>query len=401
MNTNIAYLTNQYPAVSHTFIRNEILALERQGFKIKRISIRKWAGRLVDPQDMAEEVITEYLLKSKISALLSAGVMFLRRPIKFLACLKQAFGMSKTSGRSYLVHLGYLVEACKLLQVLSPSNIQHVHAHFGTNAADVCLLAKLLGGISYSVTIHGSGEFDKPEALSLNLKISNASFAVAVSSFGRAQLFRWADINDWNKIHIVRCGLDRREYSDLNLSTNFSRKLVCVGRLCGEKAQHMLLEAMKKIKLSGIVFQLTLVGDGETRAELEKLIDLYDIKDSVEITGWAASSEVTRQVLSGRALILPSFAENLPLVIMEAMAMHRPVIATYVGGIPELVLPGETGWLVPASSSDELALAIVQCLCATQEELVKMGQNAGERVWKSHDVDKEAIKLAQHFCSIR
>ena len=143
--------------------------------------------------------------------------------------------------------------------------------------------------------------------------------------------------------------------------------------------------------------ELVLAGDGEMRKQIEMLIERHALQDRVRITGWISSEQVRAELLAARALVLPSFAEGLPVVIMEAMALRRPVLTTYVAGIPELVRPGENGWLFPAGAVDELAAAMADCLAQPAEVLQRMGEAARQRVLQRHDIDTEAARLASYF----
>ncbi|MEO6435282.1 MAG: glycosyltransferase, partial [Tepidisphaeraceae bacterium] len=138
-------------------------------------------------------------------------------------------------------------------------------------------------------------------------------------------------------------------------------------------------------------------GDGVMRPELERLIAQLNLKDHVRLAGWMSNDQVRAEILASRAMVLPSFAEGLPLVIMEALALHRPVLSTYVAGIPELVTPGICGWLVPPGSTDELTAALRDVLTAPVERLAEMGRAGAQRVAERHDVEKEAAKLAALF----
>lgn len=175
------------------------------------------------------------------------------------------------------------------------------------------------------------------------------------------------------------------------------RRFVCVGRLCEQKGQLILLEAVRLLASKGLKFELVLAGDGEMRDEIERMVQRYHLAEIVRITGWISSEQVRDEILASRALVLPSFAEGLPVVIMESMALRRPVLSTYVAGIPELVIPGENGWLFPAGSVDELAHAMEQCLDTPVARLLQMGEACYERVCARHDIDVEATKLVQLF----
>lgn len=245
-----------------------------------------------------------------------------------------------------------------MLPWLKSFGAQHVHAHFGTNSAEVAMLAHALGGPPYSFTAHGPDEFDKPEFFGIGEKVRRAAFVVAVSSYGRSQLFRWVEHAHWPKIKVVHCGLESAFYSVKSTPQTAAPRFVCVGRLCEQKGQLLLIEAVHRLARKGIEFELVLAGDGEMRAQVEELIAQYGLTRKIQITGWISSDQVRQEILAARGLVLPSFAEGLPVVIMEAMALRRPVLTTYVGGIPELVRPGENGWLFPAGSIDELTAAI-------------------------------------------
>jgi glycosyltransferase involved in cell wall biosynthesis len=394
----IAYLTNQYPKVSHSFIRREIEALERLGVDVARYALRGWDNELVDPQDVEERSRTRYVLRGGALALGWALLkVAVARPVALARAVSRATGLGWRSERGVLRHLVYLAEACVLLHWCRAGGIGHLHAHFGTNPAAVALLLRGLGGPSFSFTVHGPEEFDSPLALSLREKIHQAAFVVAVSSYGRSQLYRWVDYAHWNKIRVVHCGLDKAFHADLAQEVAARPRLVCVGRLCEQKGQFLLLEAVARLASEGVPVELVLAGDGELRGDLERLIEAQGMAGFVNITGWVDSKRVRDEILSARVLVLPSFAEGLPVVIMEAMALGRPVVSTYVAGIPELVIPGETGWLVPAGDADALAEVLREALEADAASLAEMGKRGRERVLQRHDADQEASKLRNIF----
>ena len=393
----IAYFINQYPKVSHSFIRREILALERQGFEIQRIALRGWDAELVDAEDMRERERTRYVLQAGRMGLIVAALgIVIRSPRRFFSALKLALKMGIHADRSWPFHLVYLAEACRIVPWLRESGARHIHAHFGTNSTEVVMLLKALGGPTYSFTVHGS-EFDKPDFLKLGDKVRYAAFVVAISSFGRSQLYRWADYADWPKIQVVHCGLEQAFYDVQAVPISAIPRVVCVGRLCEAKGQLLLLNALSRLARKGIHLELVLAGDGDMRPELESQIAHQNLQGQVRITGWISSQQVREEILVARALVLPSFAEGLPVVIMEAMALRRPVLATYVGGIPELVRPGVDGWLSPAGDVDRLVAVLEEFLATPVESLEKMGESARLRVLERHSVDTEARKLAQLF----
>lgn len=397
-----AYLINQYPKVSHSFVRREILALERQGVTVHRYAVRGWDENAVDPQDEVELGKTRYLLQGGLLPLLMAGVTeALRSPTRWFQALKEACGMSHQGDRSLPYHLVYFLEACLLARWARAQGVQHLHAHFGTNSAETAVLAALMVPCPRSFTVHGPEEFDKPQALHLKRKIELSSFVAAISSYGRSQLFRWIPSEQWHKVKVVHCGLDASFCEGEMLPVPEARRLVCIGRLCEQKGQLLLIEAAATLQKAGESFELVLAGDGEMRPQIEAAIRQHGLESSVRITGWISGAQVRQELQAARAMILPSFAEGLPVVIMEAMAMERPVLSTYVAGIPELVLDGETGWLFPAGDVDAMAKVMRQCLSTPNARMKFMGQAAGARVIVRHQIDVSAKLLLRYMSSIR
>jgi glycosyltransferase involved in cell wall biosynthesis len=394
----IAYLVNQYPKVSHSFIRREIQSLERQGFAVQRIALRGWDADLVDVDDQRERERTRYVLKAGLSGLVPAlALTLLAHPLRFLKALRMALQLGWGADRAWPYDLIYLAEACRILPWLREFGARHVHAHFGTNSAEVAMLAHALGGPPFSFTVHGPEEFDKPQSLKLREKVGQAAFVVAISSFGRSQLCRWVPHAEWDRIKVVHCGLEAAFHEVPAVPVPDIPRLVCVGRLCEQKGQLLLVEAVSRLVRKGLPLELVLAGDGEMREEIERLIARHKLERHVRITGWIASDQVREEILAARALVLPSFAEGLPVVIMEAMALRRPVLTSYVAGIPELVRDGEHGWLFPAGDVDALAGALEEFLATPPEALAVMGETARAQVLRRHSIDVEAGKLARLF----
>jgi glycosyltransferase involved in cell wall biosynthesis len=386
----VAYLVNQYPAISHTFIRREIEALERTGVGVTRFSVRRAADRLISSADQEEAGRTTVLLDGGAVGL---GLAVLRalfsHPVRFARALALAVRSGRRSARGQLIHLVYLAEACVLLGHLQQRGVRHVHAHFGTNSATVAMLCHSLGGISYSFTAHGPEEFDKAELWKLCDKIKRAAFVVAVSSYGRSQLYRHCPREQWPKIELVHCGVDASFLEATPEPVPSAPRLVSVARFAEQKGLFLLLEALGELHRRGRSFELQLVGDGDLRPEVEKTIARLDLGRKVRLVGWADESRVRSLIQGARAMVLPSFAEGLPVVIMEALALGRPVVTTYVGGIPELVAePNRCGWLVPAGSREDLVAALEEVLASSPEALEALGAAGRERVRAHHEMGR-------------
>ena len=398
----MAYLVNQYPKVSHSFIRREILALERQGLSIERYAVRGWDAEVMDPDDERELTRTRYLLRGGLRGLMG-GVLasMAAAPIATIQALHTAWRLGhRRAERPWPLHLIYWAEACRLASWMKTGRATHLHAHFGTNAAEVAMLAAQITGRPFSFTVHGPEEFDRPEALDLGRKGAAAAAVVAISAYGRSQLFRWLPTAAWPRVQVVHCGLDDSYLTLAPTPVPSTPRLVCVGRLCEQKGQLLLLQALRRVLDEGVDVELVLAGDGDMRADVEREMARLDLTGHVRITGWLGGAQVQQEIMAARALVLPSFAEGLPVVLMEAMALGRPVISTYVAGIPELVVDGEHGWLVPAGDVDRLSAAMREALTAAPDHLAVMGHAARARALERHHIDHEAVKLRQIFDAV-
>lgn len=392
----LAYLCNVYPAVSHSFVRREIEGLEAAGHEVRRFSMRAAQSDLKDEADLRELRITEAALGSGIAALIwAASILLVTRPLRTLAAINAARHLSGAGIRRKVRHVAYWLEAAWLVRQLDHYRIEHLHAHFGTNPTAVAAIAHAWGGPPFSFTAHGPDEFDAPVELALKEKIVRATFVAAISSFGSAQLKRWADPSHWSKIKIVRCGLDP---SFLNAQAepipSDSVRLLCVARLSAQKGLPLLISASDRLRQSGRIFTLTLIGDGELRPEIEREIVDRGLESVIELVGSRSSEDIRQSLRSARAFVLPSFAEGLPVVLMEALAIARPVVTTSIAGIPELV-DQSCGWLIPAGSEDALVAAMAAALDASPSDLFAMGKVGRQRVLDMHDASRNAALITE------
>jgi colanic acid/amylovoran biosynthesis glycosyltransferase len=389
----VGYLVNQYPAVSHSFIRREIAALESAGAAVLRFSIRKSESNLPDRLDREEQSRTRVLLTGGfLKPIASLTWLLATRPKRLMNALSIVFGNVRWSIKNVVRRLAYLAEAAELVRQFELDPIDHLHAHFGTNPAFVARLVFRLGGPPYSFTAHGPDEFDRPEELDLAGKIADARFAVAISQFGRSQLMRWSDPTHWGAIKVVRCGLDDSFLKAEATPLPASPTLCCVARLSGQKGLPVLVEAAAILKRRGIRFEIVVVGDGELRRVLEDEITSRDLREELNLVGWKSGAEVRKQITESRALVVPSFGEGLPVVIMEAYSLGRPVIATRIAGIPELV-DEDCGWIISPGSAVDLADAMEKALAAPITSIERLGMEGRSRVKQLHDVQTNAIYL--------
>lgn len=395
----ILYLINQYPKVSHTFIRREIQALEALGVDVDRAAMRSDNFEGMSDVDKSEFKKTHYVLKVSpwllIKQFLSEA--FANTP-KFWMIIKVMIKMYKQSNQGLVKHLIYIVESCNVANYCKENNITHIHAHFGTNPAEVAMYTGLLTDIPYSFTVHGPEEFDKPITLNLHEKIKHAHSVFAITYFCKSQLSRWARYEDWDKIKIVHCGLEPSFFDNTHVVKDKRGKLLkflCIGRLCEQKGQLLLLRAFNQFVKQGNTAHMTFAGDGEMRDAVEAYITQHQLSDHVTITGWIDSNEIKSLLDASDAMVLPSFAEGLPVAIMEAMAVGVAVISTSIAGIPELIVDKKTGLLIVAGSQKALEDALLAFSELNSDELICMKQEAYNAVSAQHNVNIEAKKIMQ------
>src|SRR4051794_20931721 len=239
----IAYLTSAYARASDTFIRGEIDQLRKLGFTVHTFSVRRSpASEAVSEEIKREQENTEYLLHKNAGQLLAAGAkMLFTRPGKFFAAAKLAWKTSPAGIKARVWQLAYLLEAALLAQRMEVKGVRHLHNHIGENSASVAMLASLMSGVPYSLTIHGPNEFDKPTLLAMDEKIARSTFSVAVSDFGKSQLFRWCDFRYWDKIHVVHCGVNGTFLHQPTTPVPPRPRMVSIGRIAEQKGQLLLI----------------------------------------------------------------------------------------------------------------------------------------------------------------
>ncbi len=394
----IAYFVNQYPGISHSFIRREIQALERRGVDVERFAIRPAADPVFSDEDTAEAAKTRHIVTaSKSTLFLSICRTLSRRPLGALRAFADAMKHGRCSEAGLFRHLLYFGEALVLADWMANASTSHVHAHFGTNAAMIAMLATRLGDVSYSVTVHGPEEFEKPAAIALREKVERAAFVIAISQYGAAQLKKLTAPAAWAKIKIVHCGVEKDFFEVDAVAPPKDARFVCVGRLCAEKGQIDLIHAVKKVRARIPGISLSLIGDGPMRPAIEAAIEESGLGSAVSVDGWKSPTDVRAAILGARAFVLPSYAEGLPVSIMEALSLRRPVISTYIAGIPELIANGGCGWLTPAGDVEAIAAAMEAAARADDAALTAMAEEGFRRVTARHDIDREVAKLARHF----
>ncbi|WP_188678105.1 glycosyltransferase family 4 protein [Neptunicoccus cionae] len=391
----LAYLMNTYPITSTTFVRREIHAHEAAGVPVTRFAIRDWAEVPVDPRDRDEIGKTTYILKQGAGKLVTRTLReMVLNPVGFAKALKTTIHLATRPGSTGIKNAAYLVEAVFFKQAALALGVHHVHAHFSTNSAAVTLLARRMGGPSYSFTAHGPDEFDDPIGNALPVKVEHAAFVAAITDYARGVILDATGSGAADRVKVVRCGIDLDEFEATPTPPN--KRIVCVGRLCPAKAQALLVEAVAPLVKDHPTLDLVFIGDGEDRAGIEKQIAELGLENHVTLSGWGTGEEVRAAIKGARIFALPSFSEGLPIVLMESLAMARAVVTTRITGIPELVDNG-CGWLVEPGDVPALRAAVAAALSADTDTLEALGETGRSRVIRAHDQARNAAKLRTLF----
>lgn len=396
----LAYFTNTYPRATDTFIRREVSGLRRRGLEVLTYSVRKTGSdHDVDPEVIAEKQSTKYLFPLAafffIRSLLSTLIFRFGRFISaWLLCLQSA----RPGLRGAALQQVYFCEAILLAAHLRRDRIDHIHNHLGDNSGTVTMLAARLAGISYSISMHGPHIFFDGPNWALDKKTQFSQFISCIGHFCTSQMMLYADKAYWNKFKIVRCGVDINRF-DFRLPKGTARKLVYVGRLSAEKGLPILFDSLNQLKSRGTVVDLTILGDGPDRRYLESMVSDMGLGGQVEFTGFVDQDTIAETLRNGDIFVLPSFAEGIPVALMEAMAIGLPVIATYVGGVTELVIDGETGLVVYPSDPVHLATAIER-YASDADFCTEMARNARQKVESEFDIEDQVDRLEQLFRSV-
>ncbi|MEM6356107.1 MAG: glycosyltransferase family 4 protein [Pseudomonadota bacterium] len=391
MTVKLAYFLNSYPSTSLTFIRGEITAIEASGMPVTRYAVRRWPGPLVTEADRDEAARTRYLLEHKAGLLRALAVLVLRRPGAFLRAFGLWCRLLINAGGGFVRHAAYFAEAALLAAWARADGIDHIHTHFATNSAAVAMLAEAMGGPRWSMTVHGPNEFFDPERASVPLKAERAAFIASISHFAKGQVATHCGMAAFEKTHVVRCGVDLVAFAEAPPPAEDAPALH-IGRLCVEKAQLLFPAAVAEAAQGAPGLRLEIIGDGALRERLEAAIAEHGVADRIALLGWCDHGEVRDRLVASRGLFLPSFAEGLPVAIMEALALGRPVIATGIAGIPELV-DASCGWLVPAGDEGAMAAALAALATASPDRLSEMGRAGRARVEAMHDQKANALRL--------
>lgn len=395
----IAYVTGEYPKVSHTFIQREIMALRQLGAKVLTCTVRRPLAKTIVGADQQAEAAATYCVMDAALAprrLLAAHFALLTRsPGRWFSALRLAFATRPPGLKALVWQAFYFAEAGVLARHMQDQGVVHMHNHFGDSSGSLTMLASELSGIPFSITMHGPSLFFEARWWHIDAKVARAGFIACISHFCRSQVMLFSDQIHWDKLRIVHCGVEPTTYGH-HPRRDFTGHLVFVGRLDAVKGVSLLLQAFAAARSDYPNAHLTIAGDGPARNMLEAQAKALGVQAAVQFAGYLDESAVTALLDDADMLVLPSFAEGVPVVLMEAMASRLPVIATQVGGVPELVDDGLSGFLVPPGDVENLTVRL-RALLGDQGLCARMGEAGRQKVLKEHDIAVEAAWLYQLF----
>jgi colanic acid/amylovoran biosynthesis glycosyltransferase len=396
---SLAYLVGQYPAVTHSFILREITQLRQLGLDIHTVSVnsaKEGAGGLTDAE--SREVAQTFYVKERslLKILFDHVVCVVRRPRGYLRGLVLAIQLGGLDLKAIVFHWFYFIEAVVMGQWMLRQKLRHVHVHFANASSTVALIASKIFEIQYSITVHGPDEFYDVGYYHLSSKIAGAAFLCCISHFCRSQLMKASSPEQWDKFELSRLGVDPAVFDARPVPDGEVFKVLCTGRLVPAKGQAILLLAVANLLRAGRRVHLHLVGGGPDEVTMENIADKLGITNSITSHG-AINQDRLRSILtSADVFVLPSFAEGVPVALMEAMAMQIPCVSTYIAGIPELIEPGISGLLVFASDPELLTQAL-ESLMDDREFALCLGKAGRRKVIECYNLEANVRHLAAIF----
>lgn len=396
----IGYLLSRYPAISHTFFLKEVLGLRQRGLQIQVASINPPDRARADlPAIEAAESDATFYVKSGGMASVPLRVLAIAvlHPVVTLRGLRSALRLGGFDLLARAYALFYLAEALLVGQWMRRNALTHLHVHFGGPVATVGMLTAQAWQLPWSVTLHGPDEFFDQDAFYLRQKIESARFVICISDFCRSQVLRIAPGLDAARLEVVRLGVDCSALQPVPEAGAPPAKpvhLVCTGRMVAAKAHRILLESLAPLAAAGVDFSCTFIGDGPERPSLEALCRQLGIADRVRFLGAMAHQATLAEVAKADVFVLASFAEGLPVALMEAMALGVPCISTTIAAIPELIRDRVNGLLVPPANPEALSAAIAE-LAQNRSSRRALGAEARRTAETHYNLDRNLDRLAE------
>lgn len=394
----IAYVVSRFPAVTETFVLDELRELRARGVDVEVLPLFGARGGEVHAAFSALRPRTHYH-RTASWELAAAQLHWLRRrPRALLLAWVRALRASAPSPKLAIRAPAVLLKAALVARRVEAMGISHLHAHWATHPALAAWTVRALTGLPYSFTGHAHDLY--VDRAMLREKIRDAAFVVTISEFNRRLLEEVGGADARGKVHVVRCGVDVRAFAPTPRRPPPVPTFACVASLRPYKGHAVLLDALAILRARGVAVRAVLVGDGPLRAELARRVAREGLGDVVELRGALPHEEIPDVLAGATAAVLPSVTqadgqmEGIPVALMEAMAAGVPVVATRLSGIPELVRDGEGGLLVPERDAGALADAMAR-LAADPGLAARLAAGARRIVERDFDRARNVDRLEQ------
>lgn len=399
MNMRIAYITTYFPLLTQTFVYREVLELKKHGISVQCFSVKRPGTVVQEVEDLQKE--TTYLWPLNLIRFSKAHLYFLKKNPKayFNTFIFQwRSGKGKAHGRlRYLIHF---LEGVYFAYLCVTRRIEHIHAHFAHGPASVALVANQLTKISFSFTAHANDIFVNTWLLAE--KIRAAKFVVTISQFNKEHLASMINRTESKKIEVIPCGVSLLEFKSEEKEFRMAKNILSVGRLVEKKGFQYLLQACKLLKDWGLSFNCTIIGDGEQRGFLFRLMEELNVQDQVCFMGALGPEEVRKHLKRSDVFVLPAVMggdgdrDGIPVSLMEAMAAGVPSVSSRISGIPELINNRHNGRLVQPEDSFDLARVVKEIL-SNDKLRTRLGGEARNTVEQGFNLEINVRKLASLF----
>lgn len=400
-----AYIMSRFPHLPETFILREMNELTRQGWEIALYPlIRQNQALIHDEAKPWMPKVRPLRAFSRLTFAANVRAMF-KQPAVYISLWLQTVLESWRDPYMLVRFLFLLPQSVYAAQAMQKEEIDHIHAHYATFPAFTAWITQQLTGISFSVTVHAHDIF--VHHTMLKRKLNEADFIVAISEYNREYLAAVVGDKVARKTHIIHCGIEPQTYRPalLDRKPGDALQIIHIGSLQPYKGQRYLIEACRQLQERGVPFHCRIIGNGEELANLTKMIKDMNLESAIQLLGSKTQQEIAWLLPTAHCYVQPSIItpsgkkEGIPVALMEAMASRLPVVATAISGIPELVRPGETGFLVPPADAAALADTLIT-IYEHSEKAACLADNGRSWVLQSFDLKSNVTRLADLFTAV-
>lgn len=401
MSWSIAYIMSRFPKITETFILNEMVALEESGLQIEVFPLVR-EKTAVQHRDADRFVSKAHFPIWGSAALWAAQLYWLRRrPSQLFNIWITMLWGNRASLKFLLRTAAAVLAGADFAREIERRQVSHVHAHWATHATTAAMVVHRLTGISFSFTGHAHDIYVNQSTLAK--KIAAAAFMVTISDYNKRFVTNAVGPQLGKKIQVIRCGVDTTLFQPQpQKADDQPLHILCIGRLEKKKGQTYLIEACHLLQQRGVKFACRLLGGGDDREALASQIKTAQLNDVVELLDHQPRRVVLQMLAWADVVVMPSITlpngkkEGIPVALMEALAVGLPAVASDLSGIPELIVDGETGLLVPEKDPQALADALLRL---DRDPLLRrtLGKQGRTKVISEYDLTKNTARLKECF----